>query len=298
MLAYNDLLDAKFTRKRTLKKFLDAENFTGGINAEADPTAEFENDIFYIDRKSHEDRNFVEFELRSAFDVAGASLPRRKIVQNVCPWAYRGSECGFTGAPVIDENDDYLTTTASALGLAVIAADAALRAATTALATAETELAAASASKSTLCELTLQETQYSGDGLVYGVIRNFITGVFTAYWNSVPVTLGATYVRGEVVESSVFPGLEYLYHIERWAADAGCAAASTAYTTALATRDTAQTTYTTAASTLATALDDLPDDDDLYREERCGKRLASCKARFGENNPLPFGAFPSVGLIR
>ena len=27
-----------------------------------------------------------------------------------------------------------------------------------------------------------------------------------------------------------------------------------------------------------------------------GKRLSSCKLRFGENDPLPFGSFPSVGL--
>lgn len=30
----------------------------------------------------------------------------------------------------------------------------------------------------------------------------------------------------------------------------------------------------------------------------CGKRLASCKARFGQNNPLPFGSFPAAGLTR
>ena len=31
-------------------------------------------------------------------------------------------------------------------------------------------------------------------------------------------------------------------------------------------------------------------------QDRCGKRLSSCKLRFGENDPLPFGSFPSVGL--
>lgn len=30
----------------------------------------------------------------------------------------------------------------------------------------------------------------------------------------------------------------------------------------------------------------------------CGKRLSSCKARFGANNPLPFGSFPAAGLTR
>lgn len=32
--------------------------------------------------------------------------------------------------------------------------------------------------------------------------------------------------------------------------------------------------------------------------DRCGKRLSSCKLRFGENNPLPFGGFPGAGLNR
>ncbi|ATE60173.1 phage minor tail protein L [Thauera sinica] len=33
-------------------------------------------------------------------------------------------------------------------------------------------------------------------------------------------------------------------------------------------------------------------------EDRCGGRLASCKLRFGEYSPLPFGGFPGVGLLR
>ena len=32
-------------------------------------------------------------------------------------------------------------------------------------------------------------------------------------------------------------------------------------------------------------------------QDVCGKRLSSCKARFGENNELPFGSFPGAGLI-
>lgn len=32
-------------------------------------------------------------------------------------------------------------------------------------------------------------------------------------------------------------------------------------------------------------------------EDRCGKRLSSCKLRFGETAELPFGSFPSAGLF-
>lgn len=31
-------------------------------------------------------------------------------------------------------------------------------------------------------------------------------------------------------------------------------------------------------------------------QDACGKRLSSCKTRFGENNELPFGSFPGAGL--
>ena len=32
-------------------------------------------------------------------------------------------------------------------------------------------------------------------------------------------------------------------------------------------------------------------------QDACGKRLSSCKKRFGENGELPFGSFPGAGLI-
>lgn len=32
--------------------------------------------------------------------------------------------------------------------------------------------------------------------------------------------------------------------------------------------------------------------------DRCGKRLTSCKLRFGATAALPYGAFPSVGLVK
>ena len=33
-------------------------------------------------------------------------------------------------------------------------------------------------------------------------------------------------------------------------------------------------------------------------QDVCGKRLTSCKARFGQFAPLPYGSFPSIGLLR
>lgn len=105
VLQYDDLLGAKVIRKRTLAKYLDAVNFPGGTNASADPSAEFVEDIFFIDRKATETRDMVEFELAAAFDLAGVQLPRRQIIQNVCVWKYRGTECGYTGTAYFNAND-------------------------------------------------------------------------------------------------------------------------------------------------------------------------------------------------
>ncbi len=105
VLQYEDMLGAKVTRKRTLAKYLDAVNFTGGMNPTADSTAEFPDDVFFIDRKVTETRDVVEFELAAAFDVAGVQLPRRQIIQNVCVWRYRGGECGYSGTNYFDAND-------------------------------------------------------------------------------------------------------------------------------------------------------------------------------------------------
>lgn len=102
---YEDLIGAKVTRKRTLAKYLDVVNFTGGVNVDADPAAEFPDDIFYIDRKSSENRILVEFELASSLDLAGVRLPRRQIIQNICVWQYRGAECGYIDTRYFDAND-------------------------------------------------------------------------------------------------------------------------------------------------------------------------------------------------
>ena len=47
-----------------------------------------------------------------AFDLEGVSLPRRQIVQNVCPWQYRGAECGYTGTAYFNANDETVSSRA------------------------------------------------------------------------------------------------------------------------------------------------------------------------------------------
>jgi lambda family phage minor tail protein L len=105
VLAYDDLLGAKVTRLRTMAKYLDAVNFSGGVNPSADSTAEFPRDIYFIERKVSESKQVVEFELAASFDVQGIKLPRRQIIQNICPWKYRGAECSYAGTSYFDKDD-------------------------------------------------------------------------------------------------------------------------------------------------------------------------------------------------
>lgn len=102
---YKGLVGAKFTRKRTLLKYLDAVNFTGGVNPTADPNQHYLDDIWFVNRKTRENKELVEFELVSPLDLQGLMLPRRQITQS-CSWRrYRGPECSYAGPPVADEND-------------------------------------------------------------------------------------------------------------------------------------------------------------------------------------------------
>ena len=76
----------KVTRTRTLSMFLDAVNFTGGSNSDADPTSYFRpRDIYFIDRKSIENRDVISYEMCSAFDLAGVRLPKRQILPDEFP---------------------------------------------------------------------------------------------------------------------------------------------------------------------------------------------------------------------
>ena len=76
----------KVTRTRTLSKYLDAVNFTGGTNSDADPTSYFRpRDIYFIDRKSMENRDVISYEMCSAFDLAGVRLPKRQILPDDFP---------------------------------------------------------------------------------------------------------------------------------------------------------------------------------------------------------------------
>ena len=76
--AGNDLLNAKVTRIRTAAMFLDNEST-------ANPNATSRNEIYFVVRKSTENRELVEFELAQAWDLPNVKLPKRQVLPRQFP---------------------------------------------------------------------------------------------------------------------------------------------------------------------------------------------------------------------
>ena len=83
----NDLTGATVRRIRTLARYLDAVNFAGGVNplGTPDPSAEFPQEVYKIDRKASENREVVKYELAAPTDLAGIRIPLRQCTRNEFP---------------------------------------------------------------------------------------------------------------------------------------------------------------------------------------------------------------------
>ena len=82
----NDLNGAKFIRKVTMLRYLDNANFESGTNPFGTPANNtYENQTFFIDRKTVESKDFVEFECVSALDLQNRSAPKRIITRKDFP---------------------------------------------------------------------------------------------------------------------------------------------------------------------------------------------------------------------
>ena len=79
-----DLQNAKVTRRRTLAGFLDAANFPSNVNpyGTPDPSVELPKEVYFIDKKTTENRDIVEFEMVSSFDLAGVSAPKKLVTRD------------------------------------------------------------------------------------------------------------------------------------------------------------------------------------------------------------------------
>tara|TARA_E500000178_G_C17022259_1_gene756197 strand:- start:640 stop:1608 length:969 start_codon:yes stop_codon:yes gene_type:complete len=109
----DNLIGAKVVRKRTFVKFLDDENFLGENpyfdintgNSMANPDSHLPEQVFYVNRRVSEDKDFVEFELSSVLELENVFLPNRNTYSRYCTWIYRGHGCRYAGDPLRASND-------------------------------------------------------------------------------------------------------------------------------------------------------------------------------------------------
>lgn len=106
-----EIIGAKVTRIRTFAKYIDESNFFDSRAPDGfipDNNAELPRDIFFIERKVLENKFQLEFELSTSLNLEGKKLPGRLVLQNNCPFMYRGDGCfyEFSGRRSTDEHGD------------------------------------------------------------------------------------------------------------------------------------------------------------------------------------------------
>ena len=106
-LYYDDLAQARVTIRETQKQYLDSRNFSEE-NSTADPTQE-KRHLYFIDTKSLETDELVEFTLSSPMDLQGVLIPTRQY-HSLCPWCIRnkyrsGDGCDYAGTRYFDKNN-------------------------------------------------------------------------------------------------------------------------------------------------------------------------------------------------
>lgn len=108
VIAHDDLLGAKLTRRRTFEKYLDGQ-------PEADSSAIFADDIYYFNRKTSHNKYIIKWELASEISYEGQQIPGRVVLRDVCTHRYRiwdtttsgfvytDATCPYTGSDYFDE---------------------------------------------------------------------------------------------------------------------------------------------------------------------------------------------------
>ena len=277
---WNDLIGAKLTRRRVLRRYLDD-------GTAPDPNGHWPDEDWVIQQKEEESKLAVTFRLSTAFDLDGVTLPRRKALRYTCPWVYRGDGCGYSGPPVADINDQPLVTSTYPLLQALFDARAEMDGKLSALRTAESNYSAAinltnqreneltgaqNARDNYNGEDTLLEERYSYQrGVINSNTYAWIDystfgGGHHAYWAGIDKGGGSEWRKGPVV--GVVRAQPYYrsqgtipydqagthYKIQRWERtynrtaelDAAVATAQANYNTAKAASDAAYVDYQTA----------------------------------------------------
>jgi hypothetical protein len=102
------------------------------------------------------------------------------------------------------------------------------------------------------------------------------------------------FARGERRENNISPVVD----LRIWEVSSSqCEAATERFEAAEEELEAAEAAQAAAQAAFNAALAALPPGDPINSADRCGKRLSSCRLRFGTST-LPFGAFPGANLFR
>lgn len=88
-VGYEELIGQRITKRTTLKKYLVGEP---GDSGSGNPPIEFPKVTYVIDRIAGKTMAEVIFELAAPFDLEGIKLPKRIVIGGSCPWKYTGAD--------------------------------------------------------------------------------------------------------------------------------------------------------------------------------------------------------------
>jgi lambda family phage minor tail protein L len=105
----NDLINSKLKRIKIFVRNLDDINFSQSMNPFFGYRAKrnnvkgygesFYEESYIVNRKTQENKYYIEFALSSPLDLENQTIPNRKISDNMCPWVYRGCGCNYGKIP-------------------------------------------------------------------------------------------------------------------------------------------------------------------------------------------------------
>lgn len=274
-------------------------------NPTADPNAKFPEDVYVIDRMSEAVPGQITFELAPAWDVEGVMLPRRQIIANICPWSYKKDPCNWAYGGIKTAT----FTSGSSGGDAVIAATISGTTMTVTTLTSGTIRRRMTLTGGNVVAGTRVISQLTGTTGGVGTYR--VSFSQTATGITAATTVGTN--TDIATKSSTGAGTGVRFTITVTAANAS-------YSTAVILVKNPGSNYSVPGEVLTidgTYLGGVSGTNDLQvtvselinskyydandqevftaAEDQCGKRLTSCKLRFG-TRVLPFGGFPSAGL--
>jgi lambda family phage minor tail protein L len=104
---YSDFRNGKFVRIKVFLRHLDNVNFDSNLNpfGVPSPYMYISKEKYLISQKIMENKQIVQFELITPFDMQSLETAGRGIYGRYCYWQYRGLGCNYQGDVICKEDD-------------------------------------------------------------------------------------------------------------------------------------------------------------------------------------------------